>query len=48
MVGTLKAFGTKQLNPPYMKEIINAKNRKFAGDTAPSCGLYLNHIHYKK
>ena len=48
MVGTLKDFGVKALNPSYMKEIINAKNRKFAGETAPSCGLYLNHIYYKR
>lgn len=46
MVGTLKDFGTKQLNPSYMKEIISAKDRKFAGETAPSCGLYLDKIHY--
>ncbi len=46
MVGTLKDFGTKQLNPSYMKEIISAKNRKFAGETAPSFGLYLDEIHY--
>ena len=47
MVGTLKNFGiNSQLDPLYMKEIIDSKNRRIAGDTAPSCGLYLDQIYY--
>lgn len=46
MAGTLKDFGTKEICPSYMSKIINGKNRKLAGETAPSCGLYLNKISY--
>ena len=46
MVGTLKDFGVKEICPSQMSKIIDAKNRKLAGETAPSCGLYLNEIFY--
>jgi tRNA pseudouridine38-40 synthase len=46
MVGTLKDFGTKEICPSHMSKIINGRNRKLAGETAPSCGLYLNKISY--
>lgn len=46
MVGTLKIFGVKDINPKYMEQIISSKNRSLAGPTAPSCGLYLHSINY--
>ena len=46
IVGTFKYFGTKKIEPSYMKSIINGKNRKLAGETAPSYGLYLNKIFF--
>jgi tRNA pseudouridine38-40 synthase len=45
-VGTLKDFGVKEICPSQISKIIDAKNRKLAGETAPSCGLYLNEIFY--
>ena len=46
IVGTLKDFGVKEICPSQISKIIDAKNRKLAGETAPSCGLYLNEIFY--
>lgn len=46
IVGTLRDFGIKRNLPSYMKYILRGKNRKLSGETAPSCGLYLNKIFY--
>ncbi len=46
MVGSLSDFGKSKFSPSYMKKIIEAKNRKLAGETAPSCGLYLDKVSY--
>lgn len=46
IMGTLKDFGAKEICPSYMLKIIEAKNRRYAGNTAPSCGLYLDKIFY--
>ena len=46
IAGTLVEFGVEKRNPEKMLEILNAKDRKKAGKTAPSCGLYLVHIYY--
>lgn len=46
MVGTL--FRVHQGKIPYnkIKDIINKKNRKYAGPTSPAHGLYLNKVKY--
>lgn len=46
MVGTLSDFGKGKFPPSYMKKIIKARDRRLAGITAPSCGLYLDKISY--
>ena len=46
MVGSLSDFGKGKFSPSYMKKIIKARDRKLAGITAPSCGLYLDKISY--
>lgn len=46
MVGTLKCVGHGKLNPEDVKIILEKKDRRFAGPTAPACGLYLNKIIY--
>ena len=46
MVGTLKCVGDGKLNPEDVKTILEKKDRRFAGPTAPACGLYLNKIIY--
>ncbi|MBQ8750895.1 MAG: tRNA pseudouridine(38-40) synthase TruA [Alphaproteobacteria bacterium] len=46
MVGTLKCVGDGKLNPEDVKIILEKKDRRFAGPTAPACGLYLNKIIY--
>lgn len=46
MVGTLKMVGNGQLKPEDVKTILEKKDRKYAGPTAPACGLYLNKVEY--
>jgi tRNA pseudouridine38-40 synthase len=47
MVGTLKKIATSdKFHPKLMADILEKKNRIYAGETAPGCGLYLNWIKY--
>ena len=46
MVGTLKLVGDGHLLPQDVKRILEAKDRKAAGPTAPACGLYLSKVWY--
>lgn len=46
IVGTLVAVGKKQIPPTRIPEIIQAKDRKKAGITAPACGLYFIKVDY--
>ena len=46
MVGTLKLVGDGHLAPQDVKKILEAKDRKAAGPTAPACGLYLSKVWY--
>ena len=46
MVGTLLAVEQGRIPRGSVTDIIKAENRKKAGPTAPSCGLYLNRVFY--
>lgn len=46
MVGTLLRVQQGKFSPEDIAGIIEAKNRKAAGPTAPACGLYLNRVFY--
>lgn len=46
MVGTLKRVGEGVWSPEKVKEILEAKDRKAAGPTAPAHGLFLTNIRY--
>ncbi len=46
MVGTLMEVGSEKLSPVQIKDIIDAKDRKKAGPTAPPQGLFLERIYY--
>ncbi len=46
MAGTLKMVGDGHLRPEDIKTILEAKDRRAAGPTAPACGLYLSKIIY--
>lgn len=46
MVGTLKMVGDGHLQPEAIKDILEARDRRAAGPTAPACGLYLSKIMY--
>ena len=46
MVGTLKLVGEGKISPQAVKSILEAKDRKAAGPTAPACGLYLAKVMY--
>ena len=47
MVGTLLRVAQGKFAPGDLKTILQAKDRKKAGPTAPACGLYLNRVCYK-
>ncbi len=46
MVGTLKLVGEGTWPPDKVKEILEARDRRVAGPTAPPEGLYLTEIRY--
>ena len=46
IVGTLMLAAVGKLTPEQMDAIIAAEDRKAAGLTAPSDGLYLNAVRY--
>lgn len=46
MVGTLVDVGLGKISPQKVKEILNLKNRKFAGRCAPPQGLCLTKVNY--
>ncbi|MGY5354353.1 tRNA pseudouridine(38-40) synthase TruA [Wenyingzhuangia sp. IMCC45467] len=46
IVGTLYAVGIGKMEPAYIKEIINSKQRSKAGASAPAHGLFLTEIIY--
>jgi len=47
IVGTLVDTGLGKRQPHQMKAIINARNRKVAGPTAPAKGLFLERVLYR-
>ncbi len=47
MVGTLLAMNNGRIEFGTLPQIIEGENRKLAGPTAPSCGLYLNKVFYQ-
>lgn len=47
MVGTLKHVGEGSWSPQKVKEILEAKDRRCAGPTAPACGLYLTAVRFR-
>ncbi len=46
IVGTLVEAGRNKLTPSRVKEILDARDRRLAGKTAPACGLFLEEIYY--
>ena len=46
IVGTALEIGNGRFSELHMKEVLDKKNRKAAGPTAPSCGLYLLDVEY--
>lgn len=46
IMGTAIEIGRGKKDPIFMKEVLEKQNRKYAGPTAPSCGLYLMNILY--
>lgn len=48
IVGTSLMIEKKGLSPEYLKEIIDAQDRKKAGPPAPAEGLYLMKVYYPK
>ncbi len=46
IVGTLVKIGRGNIQPVDIKEILESKDRRAAGQTAPACGLFLEKIVY--
>jgi len=46
IAGTLIEIGKGRLSPQSLKKILQAKDRKTAGPTAPACGLCLMRVKY--
>jgi len=46
IIGTLVEVGRGKRKPEEMKAIIESRNRKIAGVTAPACGLFLKEVKY--
>lgn len=46
IVGTLVEVGLGKIQPAKLKEIIESKDRRLAGHTAPAQGLYLEKVYY--
>lgn len=46
IVGTLSDAGRGKLSPAALKGIMEAKDRRCAGVTAPACGLFLKEVRY--
>ena len=46
IVGTMIQVGQKKIEPAYLEDIIAAKDRRAAGQTAPAKGLFLYKIYY--
>lgn len=46
IIGTLINVSEGLIDPMFMRDIIDKKDRKAAGKTAPPCGLYLNNVIY--
>ena len=46
MVGTLLKIQQGKIPADGILDIINKKDRKYAGPTAQACGLYLNKVNY--
>jgi tRNA pseudouridine38-40 synthase len=46
IAGTLVEAGRKKFPPSRIKEILDAKDRRLAGKTAPACGLFMEKIVY--
>ena len=47
MAGTLLRVAQGKFTPEEIPEILQQKNRKAAGPTAPPWGLYLNRVFYE-
>ena len=46
IVGTLIQVGLKKLFPSDIKNILEKKDRRFAGPTAKACGLFFDQVYY--
>ena len=46
LTGTLLDVGFLKRRPESVKELLQIKDRRFAGDTAPACGLCLEKVDY--
>jgi tRNA pseudouridine38-40 synthase len=46
IAGTLVQIGVGRKPPLWMKEVMDSRDRREAGQTAPACGLFLLEVKY--
>ena len=46
MVGMLIQVGENKISPETVEKILESKDRRQSGKTAPAVGLYLTHVEY--
>lgn len=46
IVGTLALVGHEKRDPEWVKDVLNAQDRRAAGENAPACGLVFWHVEY--
>ncbi len=47
LVGTLVEVGMGLRKADHIPTILEKKERRYAGETAPACGLFLKQIYYE-
>jgi tRNA pseudouridine38-40 synthase len=46
LVGSLVRIGRGEQPPEWLRSLLEGRDRRAAGMTAPACGLYLSRVHY--
>ncbi len=46
LVGSLVRIGRGDQSPQWLQAVLEGRDRRAAGMTAPACGLYLSQVHY--
>ncbi|MBI5142333.1 MAG: tRNA pseudouridine(38-40) synthase TruA, partial [Nitrospirae bacterium] len=48
IAGVTVSAGQGRIKPEGIRQILECRDRSFAGTSAPGCGLFLDTVHYDK